>query len=181
MISQEKYDLIVRLLKEGRTYREICKIARCSPNEITRIRRIIFGYNTNTGIEMKGKSIFAQVFNLLEKGTSLSQIVIKVDINPEEAMRLQYKYLQVLNRNQIVNFLNKQKDIDLIVEIVGFLEANYNHFDEIKEVKDLQILISNLMYDRDELVNDIRVNKILLKHFDEQINEKRKELGLKQY
>ena len=33
--KKEKYDLIVKLLKEGRTNREICKIVRCSPNEIT--------------------------------------------------------------------------------------------------------------------------------------------------
>ena len=38
---------------------------------------------------MKGKSICAQVFDLLENATSLSQIVVKVDIDPEEAMRLE--------------------------------------------------------------------------------------------
>ena len=87
MITKEKYDLIVKLLKEGHTNREICKIAQCSPNEITLIRKTIFGQNTDTGIDMKDKSICAQVFDLLEKGTSLPQIVIKVDIDPEEAMR----------------------------------------------------------------------------------------------
>ncbi len=89
MITKEKYDLIVKLLKEGRTNREICKIARCSPNEITPIRKIIFGENTVSDVDMKGKSICAQVFDLLEKETPLSQIVIKVDIDPEEAMKLQ--------------------------------------------------------------------------------------------
>lgn len=39
---KEKSDLIVKLLKEGRTYREICKIATCSPNEITQIRKEIW-------------------------------------------------------------------------------------------------------------------------------------------
>jgi len=39
MITKEKYDLIVKLLKEGRTNREICKIARCSPNEITQFEK----------------------------------------------------------------------------------------------------------------------------------------------
>ncbi len=67
MITKEKYDLIVKLLKEGYTNREICKIARCSPNEITPIRKTIFGENTETDTDMKGKSICAQVFDLLEK------------------------------------------------------------------------------------------------------------------
>ena len=72
--EKEKYDLIVKLLKEGHTNRAICKIVRCSPNEITPIRKTINGENTDTGIDMKGKSICAQVFDLLEKETSLSKL-----------------------------------------------------------------------------------------------------------
>ena len=65
--KKEKYDLIVKLLKEDRTNREICQIVRCSPNEITPIRKTINGENTDTGIDMKGKSICAQVFDLFRK------------------------------------------------------------------------------------------------------------------
>ena len=107
--KKEKYDLIVKLLKEGRTNREICKIARCSPNEITPIRKTINGENTDTGIDMKDKSICAQVFDLLEKEISLPQIVIKVDIDPEEAMRLQEKYLLVSKRDKIIHLLKDKK------------------------------------------------------------------------
>ncbi len=182
MISkEEKNDLIVKLLNEGRTNREICKIARCSPNDITGIRRSMNSEDTDTLIDMKGKSICAQVFDLLEKGTSLSQIVIKVDIDPEEAMRLEDKYLHVSKRNKIVNLLKNQKDMALTIEILEFLKANPDLLNKIKEVKDLQLLVWSLMIDREEIENDIEVNKILLKHFDKQINEKQKELGLKQY
>ncbi len=66
--KKEKCDLIVKLLKEGRTNREICKIVRCSPNEITPIRKKVNGEDTDTDIDMKGKSICAQVFDLLKKG-----------------------------------------------------------------------------------------------------------------
>ena len=107
--------MIVKLLKEGRTNREICKKARCSPNEITPIRKTINGENTDTGIDMKGKSICAQVFDLLEKKTSLSQIVIKVDIDPEEAMKLQDKYLYVSKRGRIIHLLKDQKDMDCVL------------------------------------------------------------------
>jgi hypothetical protein len=83
MITKEKYDLIVKLLKDGYTNRDICKITRCSPNEITPIRKTINGENTDKNTDMNGKSICAQIFDLLEKKTPLSQIVIKVDIDPE--------------------------------------------------------------------------------------------------
>ena len=144
MITNEKHDLIIKLLKEGRTNREICKLARCSPNQITPIRKTMFGENTDTNIDMKGKSTCAQVFDLLEKGTSLPKIVIEVNIDPEEAMRLQDKHLHVLKRNKIVNLLKNQNDLDLTLEIIEFLQANSDHFYEIKEVIDLQMYKSDL-------------------------------------
>jgi hypothetical protein len=141
LITKEKYDLIVKLLKEGRTNREICKIARCSPNEITPIRKTIFGENTVTDVDVKGKSICAQVFDLLEKEISLPQIVIKVDIDPEEAMKLQDKYLYVSKRGKIVNLLNDQLGMDSTIEILEFLKADPDLFNKIKEFKDLQLLV----------------------------------------
>ena len=101
--------MLFKLLKEDRTNREICKIARCSPNAITPIRKTTNGEDTDIGIDMKAKSICAQVFDLLEKGTLLSQIVIKVDIDPDEAMRLEDKYLHVLKRDRIIHLLKDQK------------------------------------------------------------------------
>jgi len=179
--KKEKYDLIVKLLKEGRTNREICKIARCSPNEITPIRKTIFDENTVTDVDMKGKSICAQVFDLLEKEISLSQIVIKVDIDPEEAMKLQEKYLCVSKRDKIVNLLNDQKSMDLTIDILEFLKANPDLLNKIKGFKDLQLLVWNLMIDRKEIENDIKVDKTLLKHFDKQIENRREELGLEKF
>jgi hypothetical protein len=178
MITKEKYDLIVKLLKEGRTNREICKIVRCSPNEITPIRKTINGENTDTGIDMKDKSICAQVFDLLEKETSLSQIVIKVDISPEEAMSLQDKYLLVTKRDKIVSLLNDPKGMDLTIEILEFLRVHPEYWKEITEIKDLEIIKWNLMADREDIEEEIGVNKILLRHYDGQIQIKEKQLGL---
>ncbi len=169
------------MLKDGHSTREICKIARCSNNEITPIRKSIFGENTVTDIDMKGKSICAQVFDLLEKKTSLSQIVIKVDIDPEESMKLQDKYLHVSKRDKIVNLLNDQKGMDLTIEILEFLKANPDLLNKIKEFKDLQLLVWNLMIDREEIENDIKVDKILLKHLDKQIKNRREELGFEKF
>jgi hypothetical protein len=180
--QKDREERIWKLLMKRCPYREICKIERCLPNEVSRVYKKKTNENRiASSIEEKGKSICSQVFDLLEKHIPLTQIIIKLDIDPEEAMRLEDKYLHVLKRNQIVNLLNNQPDMDLTIEIVEFLQANSNQFDEIKEVKDLQILKSNLMYDLDEIKDDIKVNKTLLKHFDKQINEKQKELGLEQY
>jgi len=82
---------------------------------------------------MKGKSICAQVFDLLEKGYSLAQIVIKVDIDPDEAMRIQDKYLIVSKKDRIINLSNDLKDMDQTIEIQEFLKANPKQWNEIKK------------------------------------------------
>ena len=176
--KKEKNDIILKLLKEGHTNREICKIARCSPNEITPIRKIITGEDADIDIDMKGKSICAQVFDLLEKGTSLSQIVIKVDIDPEEAMRLEDKYLHVLKRDRIIQLLKDQKNMTLILEILEFLISNPDLWEKIKEIEDLQTIIWNLMADREEIENDIKVDQTILIHYDRQVEKMERKLGL---
>jgi cell fate (sporulation/competence/biofilm development) regulator YlbF (YheA/YmcA/DUF963 family) len=178
MITKEKYDLIVKLLKEGRTNREICKIVRCSPNEITPIRKAIFGENTDTGADMKDKSICAQVFDLIEKGYSLAQIVIIVDIDPEEAIRLQDKYFYVTKRDKIVNLLKDKNDLDSTIEILGFLKVNPKYWKKIKEIKDLEIIIEEMKAYREEIEEDIEVNKILDQFYERQLQEKEEQLGL---
>lgn len=176
--KKEKYDLIVTLLKEGRTNREICKMARCSPNEITPIRKTINGENRDAGIDMKDKSICAQVFDLLEKETSLSQIVIQVDIDPEEAMRFQEKYLLVTKRDKIIHLLKDKKDMALAIEILEFLRVHPEYWKKINEIRDLDIIIWNRMAVRDNIEEEIGVNKILCRHYDGQIQIKEEKLGL---
>jgi len=179
MITKEKYDLVVKLLKEGRTNREICKFAKISPNEITPIRKEVFGEGSGTGLKMKDKSICAQVFDLLDKKIPLTKIIVMVDIDPDEAMRLQDKYLIVSKKDRIVELLNDQ-DMDRIIEIVEFLYANPQQRNEIHESIDLQILNSNLKFERDEIKEEIKSNKIILKYFYNKIRQKQRQLGLEQ-
>lgn len=112
---------------------------------------------------------------MLEKKTHLSQIVIKVDIDPEEAMRLEDKYLHVSKRDRIIHLLKDQKDMALSIDILEFLKANLHLLEKIKEIKDLQNVVWNLMVDREEIEHDIEVDKTL-RRYDEQI-EKRKRIG----
>ncbi len=150
----------------------------CSPNEITPIRKRITGEDADTGIDMKGKSICAQLFDLLEKGTALSQIVVKIDVDPEEAMRLEDKYLHVLKRDKIIHLLKDQKNMALILDILEFLISNPDLWKKIKEIENLQTIIWNLMADREEIEHDIKVNQTLIMHYDRQMEEMERQLGL---
>jgi hypothetical protein len=96
-------------------------------------------------------------------------------------MGIEDKYHHVLKRNKIVNLLNNQKDLDLTIEILEFLQVNSDNFYEIKEVKDLQILKSDLSYDINEIKDELEAAKVVLEHLYKQINQKQKDLGLEQY
>lgn len=96
MISKEKEDLIRKLLSEGRTYREIAKTIHCSPNEIARVQRKIMGENTEDNLNMKNKSICSQALDLFQKGVPLIQVIIILDIEPEQGKKYQGIYQDLL-------------------------------------------------------------------------------------
>ena len=93
-------------------------------------------------------------------------------------MSLQDKYLLVTKRDKIVSLLNDPKGMDLTIEILEFLRVHPEYWKEITEIKDLEIIKWNLMADREDIEEEIGVNKILLRHYDGQIQIKEKQLGL---
>ena len=96
------------MLHEGHTYRDISIIDHTSPNEIARIRRKKTGETTKHDVDMKSKSICSQVFVLLQGGITLPQIVIDQDIKPEQVLKIQEKYLNLVNKGKIVSLLIDQ-------------------------------------------------------------------------
>ena len=113
IISQkEKEDLIRKLLSEGRTYRYITKSANCSPNEIARIRKNT-GENKLTNEDMKSKSICSRAFDLFQKEIPITQIVIDLDIEPEQVKKFQDSYLDLSNRQKIVSLLKDKNSMPL--------------------------------------------------------------------
>ena len=115
---------------------------------------------------------------MLEKGTPLTQIVIKIDVDPEEATRLQGKYLHVSKMGKIIHLLKDHKDMALTIEIIEFLRVNPIDWKKIKEIKDLEIIIWDLMAKREEIEDDIEVDISLLRFYDGRLQVKEKQLGL---
>lgn len=167
----EKKDLIHKLLKEGRSYRDITKIAHCSPNEIARVKR---EETIETNVNMKGKSICSCVFDSLQKGIRLPQIVIDHDIEPELVLKIQEKYLNLIGKGQIVSLLKNQQDVALIIDILGYLVENPHHRKKMKELVELQREIWEMMVDKSELENDIRIAKYLYEKYDSMLEKQRK-------
>ncbi len=163
IISQkEKEDLIRKLLSERRTYRDIAKTANCSPNEIARIRKKITGENKETNEDMKSKSICSRAFDLFQKEIPITQIVIDLDIEPEQVKKFQDIYLDLSNRQKIVSLLKDVNSMPLKIEILEFLQENPDLLAKIKEAIDIQFLIWDKKAELNEANDDLdNTNKII--------------------
>ena len=70
--QKEKKDLIRKLIEERHSYRDIAKLAHCSPNEIARVKRERM---TETDTNLKGKSVCSRVFDSLQKEFHLLKLL----------------------------------------------------------------------------------------------------------
>jgi len=122
------------LLNEKRTYRDIAEITHSSPNKIARIRRKITGENTEANEEMDSKSSCSRAFDLFQKGVSLPQAVIDLDIEPEHLKKFHESYVNVANRQKIVSYLKDEKDAQLKIDILEFLQTNSHHLKKLKKL-----------------------------------------------
>ena len=172
IISQkEKEDLIRKLLSERHTYRDIARIANCSPNEIARIKKEITGENKETNEDVKSKSICSRAFDLFQKEIPVTQIVIDLDIEPEQVKKIHDSYLDLLNRQKIVSLLKDGNNMHLKIEILEFLQENPDLLAKIKEAIDIQILIWEKEADLNEANNDLDITNKLIRHADSRLQE----------
>ena len=178
MMTEEKQDVIRKLLSEGRTYREITKIMHCSPNEIPRIRRKTTCENTEDSLNMKNKSICSQALDLFQRGVPLIQVIIILDIEPELGKKYQDIYLGLLNREKIVSMLKDDKDALSKIDILEFLLKNPLLYRKIKEAIDIQVVIWELMAERNEAEDDLNNVNFLYSHADSRLQKLNKKLRL---
>ncbi len=122
--KKEKENLIRKLLEEGHPYREITKMVHCSPNDIAQVQRSTTGEATKPKKYMKNKSQCSQALNLLQKGVPLIDVIIILDIDPEQGKKYHDIYLYLTKREKIVSFLKDGKDEDLKIELIEYLMEN---------------------------------------------------------
>jgi hypothetical protein len=169
--QKEKEDLIQKLLSERRTYRDIAKIANCSPNEIARIKKEITGENKETNEDMKSKSICSRAFDLFQKEIPVTQIVIDLDIEPEQVKKIHDSYLDLLNRQKIVSLLKDKNNMPLKIQILEFLQENPDLLAKINKAIDIQILIWEKEADLNEANNDLDNTNNLIRHAESRLQK----------
>ena len=130
----EKRDLILRLLKEGKTYREICHIAHVCPREIKPIAKEYERKKRlenkreekdNQSTQIKKLSISSRAFKLFIDGKKPTEVVIELDIPPEKVEKLWSQFLKSERMEECYDFFQMcQYNIPTLLSINNFIKKN---------------------------------------------------------
>jgi hypothetical protein len=174
----EKHDLVIRLLKEGKTYREICHIAHIAPRDIkliskkykqqTRLEQNKKENNNNKSSQIKKLSLSSQAFKLFREGKKLTEVAIDLEIPAKKAVKLYCQFLRLERMYEAYEFYKDYEyDIPRLLTINNFIKNNHvnihNITDILKEAKNtlnLEVRISILKYEIAEL-KQIKNNSLL--------------------
>ena len=156
----EKRALILRLLKEGKTYREICHIAHTSPGEIKPVskeydrkkRLEIKREENNQSSPIKKLSISSRAFILFKEGKKIDETKVLLDIPFKLAIRYWKQYLKSIGMFEAFEFYqDHSNDIPTLLSINTFMKRNnisgndvVNVLREANDVINLNQIISNL-------------------------------------
>src|SRR3982751_1576112 len=100
--AKDKEKLVIDLLKKGHKTREIVKMAHVSNTTVKKIRAKL---TTKAKEEQeqqhdqrkKPLSISSQAFNLFQKGRSVVQVAIGLDLPTDQVMKIHSDYLALQN------------------------------------------------------------------------------------
>jgi hypothetical protein len=130
----EKRDLVIKLHKEGKTYREICHIAHVSPRDI---KPILKKYEQQKRLEnnksrkenaqttTKKLSLSSQAFTLFKDGKKPSEVKILLDIPFKRVMSFWKQYLKSIGMEDCYDFYQVfQNDLSTLLPISNFMKRN---------------------------------------------------------
>jgi len=172
---KEKEKYVLKLREEGKTYRDIAHELLMSPREISKILKKANGEIDEKERKKRVLSQTAKALQLYKKGKSPTEVVIKLDLTPQESQSLYANFLSLNNLHHFIetfkqfdseslqdftdcyNFMN-ENDIDK-KEIIETIKMS-NELPKIKEeYQDISNEIIQLQKEREFYILD---NKLLI-------------------
>ena len=162
----EKRDLILWLLKEGKTYREICHIAHVSPRDVKPIakeyerkKRLETNIRIEKKIQTKKPSLSSQAFILYQEGKKISEVKVLLDIPFKKAMIYWVQYLKSFRMFECFEFYQEcQNDLPSLLSINNFIKRNnidgkniVNVLRTANDIINLNQMVSNLKVEIEKL------------------------------
>lgn len=132
---KEKEKYVLKLREEGKTYRDIAHELLISPREISRILKKANGENEEKARKKIVLSNTSKALQLFKRGKSPTEVVIKLDLSPQEAHSL---YLNYLSLNNLYHFVETFKEFDNeslrdFIDYYNFMKENSISKKEIVE------------------------------------------------
>ena len=154
----EKYDLIIKLHKEGKTYSEIAHIAHVSVRDIKPTlkkyeRKLEYNKGKeNNQTKKPSLSSSSRAFILYQKGKKISEVKVLLDIPFKKAMMYWAQYLKSIRMFESFEFYQEfSYDIPTFLSINNFIKRNNisgnniaNVLKTANDVINLNQIISNL-------------------------------------
>ena len=125
----EKLDLVIKLHKEGKTYREIAHIARVSVRDIKPIIKSEQKLETNKRKEKKNQtkkpSISSQAFILFKEGKQIDEVKVLLDIPFKNSMIYWVQYLKAIRIFDAFEFYQEHSyDIPTFLSTDNYMKRN---------------------------------------------------------
>ncbi len=179
--TDNKKDLVIQLLKEGKNMREISKVAHLSFSTIGKILRESKGI-----IESKPeKSITSKAFQLFEKRMSLVEVAIELDLSPEQAEDIHQGYLRLKGLYEISRYCQRmKKHLSSFMEFVNTCEEQTPESQKLLDILNLGKVIEGQREQRTSIriwcrTQELRIDE--LKEEEEAIKQRIEKLKQEEY
>src|SRR5215217_3130036 len=180
LTNLEKWNLVKKLLIEGKTFREIQSIVHVSPNFITKVKIAEFGENFIDSEKedlKKNKKLSktTQAIDLFYKGKTSREVLLELDIIIDEVKKAQVDYLKLLNLDNLSEIVQNNKNSNLLKEFNNlftiFKELGIDTIEKIRKIKDLVEDYPNLNYEISNLNTNIHNLKAQKKEHEQVLND----------
>ena len=123
----EKEKLIIKLLKQNKTYRQITHLTGANPKQISDIKKKMKGEDCQPNIRIKSYQMF-------EDKKQPIDVAIELQIDNLETLKYYREYLQLKRENKIIEIRDELKD-DFIpfVNLYKEMKSKNYSLDEMKE------------------------------------------------
>ena len=166
--KKEKENAIIRLVDEGKKYREILKILHVSPNDISSAIKSREGSNTEPSIQTKAYKMFLE-------GKTPIEVAIALGIGKEEITKLWKEYLEITGHFRLLKIAEELKEkFQPFFKIYNTIKKKGLTLEEIEEgikrARDIQVKAEYESVFNDEFARNEKLSTELQEQIEEQQN-----------
>jgi Helix-turn-helix domain len=168
LTDEDKEKIVLELLAQDKTVREICKAAKVSPGTVSRIKK---GIRTN-GIQ---SSIRTRAFKMFKRGKKPIDVAIILDVPHDETKKLWGQYLELNNESVFLKIKDElQGKFVLFVKLYKDMKANNSTVEKMRigleTAQDIEAKTSYLDALREQISEAENKNSKLQEEIKEKIN-----------